>query len=190
VKRCAPLIAVGGLGLLLAACSSPTTGAPAPATSANAATSPATSSAVASPSAQADPLASVDPCSLLTSDQMSKNGLTSAKPDDTAGIRGCDFTRPTGQDNTGYAFGINFFDHESYQKINFGGYPGAAHSVGGRPGLLVQRPDGGFCELAFEITATSAVEIVVTPADNNVSRACTLATQGADVVNKNLPSGI
>jgi hypothetical protein len=186
MSRRVSLIVVGGLGLMLAACSSPTTGEPTP----TAATGSVPSATSSSPSAQADPLASVDPCSLLTAAQMAGNGLTTKKPALLNGIRTCDFIRPAGVDLSGYTFSVDLFENKGYRNIDTGGFSGSAHSVGGRPGILVPQPDGQNCELAFQITTTSAVEIVVTTADSDMNRACTLAAQGADAVNGNLPAGM
>jgi hypothetical protein len=181
VSRRVPLVLVGGL-VVLAACSAPTTGSPAPVTP----SSPSTG-----PSSSADPLAKVDPCSLLTPDQISGNKITSKKSQLLDGTRTCQFNRPTSSDDDGYTIGVGVYDHESYRNIYVGSDPSSAHSVDGRPGLLIPVPGGisSSCQLVFEVTATSAVRVVVVPARDDTNWACTLAGQVAEAVEENLPAG-
>jgi hypothetical protein len=185
VNRRVPLVLVGGF-VLLVACSAPTTGRPIPTTSTP------TQSSGPSASAGPDPLAKVDPCSLFTADQMAKNGMTSKKAQVLEGTRTCAFDRPIRNNDDGYSILVALREHEGYRSIYFGGDPESAHSVDGRPGVLVPRPEGisSSCQVAFEVTANSAVEVTVTPADDDVDLACTLASDGAGVVAGNLPAGV
>jgi hypothetical protein len=181
VSRRLPLVLVGGL-VVLAACSAPTTGSPTPATP---------SSSSSGPSTSADPLAKVDPCSLLTPKQIAANEIATKKPEMLAGTRTCEFDRPTDNNDDGYSLLVGLYEHQGYRSIDFDGHPGSAHSVDGRPGLLVPTPGGisDACQVAFEVTATSAIRIIVTPSKDDTNLACSLATVAAEAVEENLPAG-
>jgi hypothetical protein len=183
MNRAGPVLVVAAAALV-AGCSVATTGVATPTARTSTGSPPPTSSA-------GDPLTKVDPCGLLSATTMAKNGITKKKTFNTAESRGCTFTRPADEQESGYVFGIDLYDHVGYQDFDSTGYTITPHNVGSHPGIEVTRgvePDS--CIINFEITATSHIQITVIVENQDTQHACTLAQDGAGIVNSNLPAGL
>lgn len=172
------------VGLLaLAACTSTTPGTGAT-TLPPSSQQPATSSSAA-PSGSA--LASIQPCDLLTSGEISKNGLTGQEESNDSGARSCTWDNDAFDNGLGYTVGDDIRDTQGLADINTDGYSVSDDPVGSHQGKLAQQTNGDGCFVAIGVGTSARVDVVVSTASADVQQSCALANRYAKLIEPKLP---
>lgn len=134
-----------------------------------------TTSASASSNAS-NPVAAIDPCTLLSQDDVTKLGLTSRGPEDTAKSRGCGW-----QKGPSYAVGIYADPSQGIDDLRAGN----STTVSMSSHDAIQTANGIDCLVDLAITKTSSVGVSIEVSSGN---ACGIATQYATLIEPKLPA--
>lgn len=171
------VLAVGLTGLVGCSTSTPGTGTPVGSSS-------SAGSSSSNPNSSA--LAAIQPCSVLTSSEISRNGLSDQEASTGSGARSCTWSNNSFDNGAGYALEVDIRDSQGLKDINTDGYAITDDSVGGHRGKQAQQTSGAGCFVSIGVSPTSRVDVSAeTSAD--VNQACTLANQYAKLIEPKLP---
>lgn len=175
----------------LAGCSSPTTGTPAPVSSAgnSGSAAPATSG-----SSAANALDSLDACSLLTDQEAAQFKPNGSGQQDTTGAASsgaksdCEWIGRSSDDGS-MAFGILVRPTQGIDSVNTAGGQYTKGNVAGRPaGRLASTTDGS-CLIALAVSSSSRVDVsTLVGVAPNSNEACQVADTIAGYVSPRLPA--
>jgi hypothetical protein len=184
-RRLMTIALLAGAAVALAACSSPTTGSPSPATTASSSAKPAS-----------DPLASIDPCTLIPPNKVTANGLIQNPPGIEDGARACSWTqRPgNGTANLGFGLGIRLYEHAGLTEAR--AQAGAGNTVtdlqvGQHKGIEIKVNVGlgtGSCAVFLGVSATTSVFVNAVDGGGNQANSCADATAAATAVEPRVPA--
>jgi hypothetical protein len=174
-------IAIVGLALLAAACTSgKTTGEASPGSTGE---NPVSTSSSA---AENTALASVKPCELISSSEATSLSITSPTPEKSLGAEVCDWT---GAGSSGLTVavepkqGVNDFNYEGATKTpsKFGKYDGFT--------LPAPKKSPGVCHALIAVSESSSVQIIASAGAtaSDTEKACEMAKKSADFVAAKLP---
>jgi hypothetical protein len=166
----------------LAACNNSTPG--------NAVTSSTgTSTSTNSPSSTASGsgLAAIQPCDLLTSTELSQNGLTSNGPSTGSGARRCRWDNIAYDNGLGYTIGADVRDGQGLKDFNTAGYSLNDDPIGRHQAKQAQQTNGDGCIVSIGVTTTSRVDVLASNGAADVNQSCALANQYAKLIEPKLP---
>lgn len=165
----------------LSACSSQNPGTPSPSTSASSGTTTGGSASVGKA------LDSVDPCSLITQQEITKNGWQQPTTVNAPGGRACRWERPDdGTTIDGYAAQVVIYDDAGLDQLNTAGGTVSNYPVGDYQGKLFQEADN--CMVSVGTSSTSRVDIYVN-SRLGIEQGCKLVKQVAPLVVAQFPAG-
>jgi Protein of unknown function (DUF3558) len=166
----------------LVACSNTTPGA-AVTPPAGTATSANTPSSTASGSG----LAAVQPCELLSSAEVSQNGLTSTGPTTGSGARSCGWDNNSYDNGLGYTLGADIRDNQGIKDISTAGYSISDDPIGHHQAKELRTTNGDLCAVVLSVTATSRVDVSANTGAADINQSCVLANQYAKLIEPKLP---
>jgi hypothetical protein len=175
-----PVVMTALFGLV--ACSNTTPGA-AVTPPAGTATSANTPSSTASGSG----LAAMQPCDLLSSTELSQNGLTSNGPSTGSGARSCRWDNNAYDNGLGYTIGADIRDSQGLKDINTVGYTLSDDPIGHHQAKQAQQINGDGCFVSISVTTTSRVDVPASTGAADVNQSCVLANQYAKLIEPKLP---
>jgi hypothetical protein len=174
------------VAIVVAACSTGTSGSPSP--SPTTASAP-TSRTSAAPATTASRLASIDPCSLLDPAIIAKNNMTKDQVGAAAGARYCSWQDHATATDLGFLIGINIYDAAGLDQLSTAGFTVTNYSVGQHQGRLSKDTVDTTCAVSIGVTSTSRVDVVGIDGANRGDVSCQLAKSVAPSVERKLPVG-
>jgi hypothetical protein len=175
----------------IAACSSGTGGSPFPTTTGAAATGGGSSSSSGGGGGgAAAQLAAIQPCDLLSSSQVSQNGLTSEGSSSGSGARSCKWKNTTADSGFGYVVSANIRDQQGISDINTDGVTVTNDPIGKHQARQAKDSDGGDgCMVSIAVTDSSRVDVQANDGNSDLNQASQLANQFATLIEPQLPGG-
>jgi hypothetical protein len=162
----------------LAACTNSTSG--------NAVTS-STSANTPSSTASASGLAAMQPCDLLTSTELSQNGLTSNGSSTGSGARSCRWDNIAYDNGLGYTIGADVRDSQGLNDFNTDGYSLKDDPIGRHQAKQAQQTNGDGCIVTIGVTTTSRLDVTANTGAADINQSCVLANQYAKLIEPKLP---
>ena len=155
-----------------------------------------TTTTSATPDTPPGPLASVDPCSLLSPDQQHQHGMTQDDAGQQAGVRFCQWQKPSTNSSSdpanpnGFEVVVNIYDHNGLNDFNKAGLTIAPHDpVDQHQAELIKDTKVHDCIIGIATSDTSRIEIGADPNSGDTDHACSLAEQELPLILDNLPGG-
>src|SRR6266568_3554795 len=124
-------------------------------------------------------LAAVQPCELLSSAEVSQNGLTSTGPTAGSGARSCGWDNNAYDNGLGYTIGADIHDNQGIKDINTGGYSVSDDPIGHHQAKELRTTNGDLCSVVLGVTDTSRVDVSANTGTADINQACVLANQYA-----------
>jgi hypothetical protein len=166
----------------LAACTSGT-----PGNAVTSSTGTSTSANTPSSTASGSGLAAMQPCDLLTSTELSQNGLTSTGPKTGSGARSCGWQNIAYDNGLGYAIGADVRDSQGLNDFNTDGYSLTDDPIGHHQAKQAQQTNGDGCIVSIGVTTTSRVDVTANTGASDINQSCVLANQYAKLIESKLP---
>ncbi|MCR3746546.1 DUF3558 domain-containing protein [Lentzea californiensis] len=173
-------IAVAGLVLFTAACSSSVTGG-----DAKPGTTSQTQTSAPSSSSSNGALAGLKPCELVTGSEASGLGLGSPEPRRAAGADTCEWES---NESGGLTVALNATI--GAESLDYASSDKSPLKVGKYDGFTAKpKVDSGLCDVVISVSESSSVQVVASAdvANRNPAKACELAQKSADFVVAKLP---
>jgi hypothetical protein len=175
-----PVVVIALFGLVACSNNTPGTAVTPPAGTSTSANTP-------SSAASGSGLAAMQPCDLLTSTELSQNGLTSTGPETGSGARSCGWDNNAYANGLGYTLGTAIRDKQGIKDINSDGYSISDDPIGHHQAKELRTTNGDLCAVVLGVTATSRVDVSVNTGAADINQSCVLANQYAKLIEPKLP---
>jgi hypothetical protein len=146
-----------------------------------------TSTNTSSSTSSGSGLAAMQPCDLLTSTELSQNGLTSKGSSTGSGARSCRWQNTDYDNGLGYAVGADIRDQQGIKDINTDGYSITDDPIGHHQAKEAQQTNGDGCIVIIGVTTTSRVDVSANTGAADINQSCVLANQYAKLIELKLP---